>query len=183
MMQSTMKMDGAEQQYLTFILNGEEYGLDVLTVQELRSWEDTTPIPNTPPYVLGVINMRGVVVPIINLRNRFGLEHLDYGPTTVVVIVKVVAAGKERVLGIVVDAVSEVYDIKPADMQPPPDMEGAISIDFVTALATIDEKMIILLDINKLINEGVLSAGKTDASQMASAREETVADRAVAEAA
>ncbi len=174
-MQSTMKMDGAEQQYLTFILNGEEYGMDVLTVQELRSWEDTTPIPNTPPYVLGVINMRGVVVPIINLRNRFGLEHLDYGPTTVVVIVKVMSSGKERVLGIVVDAVSEVYDIKPADMQPPPDMEGAISIDFVTALATINEKMIILLDINKLIHEGVLSGGKQGESHSPAVAEDSIA--------
>lgn len=149
-------MRGADNQYLTFMLSGEEYGVDILTVQELRGWENATPIPNTPSFVLGVINLRGVVVPIVDLRDRFGLECKEYGPTTVVIIVKVDAGEKERVMGIVVDAVSEVYDINPSEMQPPPDMEGAISIDFVTGLATMDDKMVILLDINKLINEGVL---------------------------
>jgi len=163
-MQAINNIDSAENQYLTFMLAGEEYGVDILTVQELRGWEETTPIPNTPDFVLGVINLRGVVVPIINLRNRFGLEHLDYGPTTVVIIVKVTAGDKQRVLGIVVDAVSEVYDINQESMQPPPDMEGAISIDFITGLATIDEKMVILLDINKLINEGVLRGNSADNS-------------------
>ncbi|MBL4759252.1 MAG: purine-binding chemotaxis protein CheW [Mariprofundaceae bacterium] len=147
----------AENQYLTFMLAGEEYGVDILTVQELRGWEDTTPIPNTPDFVLGVINLRGVVVPIVSLRERFELEAAAHGPTTVVIIVKVAGGDKDRVLGIVVDAVSEVYDISGDDLQPPPDMQGAISIDFITGLAMIDEKMVILLDINKLINEGVLS--------------------------
>ncbi len=149
--------DAEIQQYLTFMLAQEEYGVDILTVQELRGWEDTTPIPNTPTFVLGVINLRGVVIPIVDLRDRFGLEKIEYGPTTVVIIVKVLADGKERVLGIVVDAVSEVYDIAQKDMQPPPEMDGAISIDFVTGLATMNEKMVILLDINKLVTEGVLS--------------------------
>jgi len=156
-MEAVASLNAAENQYLTFMLAGEEYGVDILTVQELRSWEDTTPIPNTPSFVLGVINLRGVVVPIVDLRDRFGLTSMEHGPTTVVIIVKVEAAGKERVLGIVVDAVSEVYDIKQGDMQPPPDMDGSISIDFVTGLATMDEKMVILLDINKLVNEGILS--------------------------
>ncbi|MDQ6992360.1 MAG: chemotaxis protein CheW [Mariprofundus sp.] len=152
--------NAADSQYLTFMLAGEEYGVDILTVQELRGWETATPIPNTPSFVCGVINLRGVVVPIVDLRDRFGLEFREPQPTTVVIIVKVEAVGKERVVGIVVDAVSEVYDITPANTQPPPDMEGAISVDFVTGLATIDEKMVILLDINKLINEGVLSLSK-----------------------
>ncbi|MDQ6969349.1 MAG: chemotaxis protein CheW [Mariprofundus sp.] len=156
-MEAIANLSRSEDQYLTFMLSGEEYGVDILTVQELRGWEETTPIPNTPSFVLGVINLRGVVVPIVDLRDRFGLDRIDYGPTTVVIIVKVEAAGKERVLGIVVDAVSEVYDINKEDMQPPPDMDGSISIDFVTGLATMDEKMVILLDINKLVNEGILS--------------------------
>lgn len=150
----------AAQQYLTFMLADEEYGVDILTVQELRGWEETTPIPNTPSFVLGVINLRGVVIPIIDLRDRFGLEKIPYGPTTVVIIVKVLANGKERVVGMVVDAVSEVYDISKEDMQPPPEMDGAISVDFVTGLATMNKEMVILLDINKLINEGVLSGAK-----------------------
>lgn len=159
-MESVASLSTAENQYLTFMLAGEEYGVDILTVQELRGWEHTTPIPNTPAFVLGVINLRGVVVPIVDLRARFGLAAMEYGPTTVVIIVKVEAAGKERVLGIVVDAVSEVYDINKDDMQPPPDMDGSISIDFVTGLATMDDKMVILLDINKLVNEGILSNAK-----------------------
>ncbi|MBN4061440.1 purine-binding chemotaxis protein CheW [bacterium AH-315-G11] len=154
----------SEHQYLTFILSGEEYGVDILTVQELRGWESTTPIPNTPSFVLGVINLRGVIVPIVDLRDRFGLDRMEYGPTTVVIIVKVDAGGKERVLGIVVDAVSEVYDINKSDVQPPPDMDGSISIDFVTGLATMDEKMVILLDITKLVNEGILSKQVKDSS-------------------
>ena len=156
-MEAVASLSTSENQYLTFMLSGEEYGVDILTVQELRGWEATTPIPNTPAFVLGVINLRGVVVPIVDLRLRFGLEQMEFGPTTVVIIVKVEANGKERVLGIVVDAVSEVYDINKEDMQPPPDMEGSISIDFVTGRATMDDKMVILLDINKLVNEGILS--------------------------
>jgi len=156
-MEAVASLSTSENQYLTFMLSGEEYGVDILTVQELRGWEETTPIPNTPSFVLGVINLRGVVVPIVDLRQRFGLERMEFGPTTVVIIVKVQTGGKERVLGIVVDAVSEVYDINKDDMQPPPDMEGSISIDFVTGLATMDDKMVILLDINKLVTEGILS--------------------------
>jgi len=147
------------KQYLTFMLSGEEYGIDILTVQELRGWEETTPIPNSPSFVLGVINLRGVVIPVIDLRERFALERIEYGATTVVIIVNIQIGGKERVLGIVVDAFAEVYDIGTYDMHPPPDMDGAISIDFVTGLATMNEKMVILLDLNKLITEGVLAAG------------------------
>jgi len=164
-MEALRNIDSAENQYLTFMLAGEEYGVDILTVQELRGWEKTTPIPNTPSFVLGVINLRGVVVPIVDLRDRFGLERMEYGPTTVVIIVKVDAGGKDRILGIVVDAVSEVYDINKDDMQPPPDMEGSISIDFVTGLATMDEKMVILLDITKLVNEGILSKESSKSSE------------------
>ncbi len=153
--------DVNENQYLTFMLSGEEYGVDILTVQELRGWEDATPIPNSPSFVSGIINLRGVVVPIINLRDRFGLENRAFDATTVVIIVKLAGNDRERVLGIVVDAVSEVYSISGSDLKPPPDMDGAISIEFVKHLATIDNKMIILLDINRLINEGIFSKKET----------------------
>ncbi|GMR00665.1 MAG: chemotaxis protein CheW [Zetaproteobacteria bacterium] len=162
---TTTEVNATENQYLTFMLAGEEYGVDILTVQELRGWEPATPIPNTPSYVRGVINLRGVVVPIVDLRDRFNLERIDYGPTTVVVIVKVTNNEHQRVLGIVVDAVSEVYNIPKADLQPPPDMEGSISIDYVKGLATIENKMVILLDINKLVHEGILSKEKETSSK------------------
>jgi len=159
-MAAATEINEAENQYLTFMLAGEEYGVDILTVQELRGWEKTTPIPNSPSYVRGVINLRGIVVPIVDLRARFELEHIDYGPTTVVVIVKVKSGEHERILGVVVDAVSEVYNISENDLQPPPDMQGSISIDYVKGLATLENKMVILLDINKLVHEGILSKQK-----------------------
>ena len=146
-----------EMQFLTFMLAGEEYGVEILKVQELRGWESVTPIPNTPTYVCGVINLRGIVIPIIDLRARFGLEVIEPGPTTVVIILKLESKqGKERVMGIVTDAVSEVYTLSESELRPPPDMEGSATIDFVKDLATIDDKMVILLDIGRLVNEGIL---------------------------
>jgi purine-binding chemotaxis protein CheW len=148
--------EDATNQYLTFLLAGEEYGVDILKVQEIRSWEQPTMLPNTVDYVLGVINLRGTVVPIIDLRRRFSMDKSQFGQTTVVVVVKVSSADKERTVGIVVDAVSEVYNVSDEQIRPAPDLGGAISTEFVKGLATMDEKMIILLDIDKLITAGVL---------------------------
>ncbi len=146
----------AASQYLTFILAGEEYGVDILRVQEIKGWERVTPIPNTPEYIKGVINLRGTIVPIIDLRQRFGLEWKEYGPTTVVIVLKVNSDDRERTMGIVVDAVSEVYDIQPEEAKPAPDFGSVVDTDSVRGLATVDGKMIILLDIDHLINNGVL---------------------------
>ena len=92
------------EQYLTFMLAGEEYGVDILRVQEIKGWDKVTRIPHTPAYVLGVINLRGAVVPILDLRRRFGLETIDFGPTTVVIVVRASGGGDERTVGVVVDA-------------------------------------------------------------------------------
>ncbi|WJW76424.1 chemotaxis protein CheW [Thiohalobacter sp. IOR34] len=143
-------------QYLTFILAGEEYGVDILRVQEIKGWERVTPIPNTPEFIKGVINLRGTIVPIIDLRQRFGLEWKEYGKTTVVIVLKVRHEERERTMGIVVDAVSEVYDVQPEETKPTPDFGGVVDTDSVKGLATVDGKMIILLDIDHLINAGVL---------------------------
>lgn len=145
-----------EDQYLTFILNGEEYGVDILRVQEIRGWDNATPIPNTPRFIKGVMNLRGTIVPIIDLRERFNLEPLAYGPTTVVIVLKVYAGDRERVMGIVVDAVSEVYNIGPDALQPPPDFGDVVALEFVQGLATIEEKMVIVLDIDHLLTSGEL---------------------------
>jgi len=154
--------EDAANQYLTFLLAGEEYGVDILKVQEIRSWEQPTMLPNAADYVLGVINLRGTVVPIIDLRRRFAMEKSQFGQTTVVVVVKVSSADKERTIGIVVDAVSEVYNVTDEQIRPAPDLGGAISTEFVKGLATLGEKMIILLDIDKLINTGVLKEIEKD---------------------
>ena len=121
----------SSEQYLTFMLAGEEYGVDILRVQEIKGWDKVTRIPHTPDYVLGVINLRGAVVPILDLRRRFGLETIAFGPTTVVIVVRVMSGRDERTVGVVVDAVSEVYNVDAADTKPPPDVGGSVDTVFV----------------------------------------------------
>src|SRR5258706_1827385 len=99
------------KQYLTFLLADAEYGVDILRVQEIKGWDTVTALPNTPEYVRGVMNLRGTIVPIIDLRQRFGLATIDYGLTTVVVVLKVMHERGSRIMGIVVDAVSDVYNV------------------------------------------------------------------------
>jgi purine-binding chemotaxis protein CheW len=156
--------DTGEDQYLTFILNGEEYGVDILRVQEIRGWDNATPIPNTPEYIKGVMNLRGTIVPIIDLRERFNLETLDYGPTTVVIVLKVYGGERERVMGIVVDAVSEVYNIGAEALQPPPDFGDVVALEFVQGLAAVEDKMVIVLDIDHLLTSGELQLVEKAAS-------------------
>ena len=139
-------------QYLTFIMADEEYGIDILRVQEIKGWDSVTPLPNTPEYVKGVINLRGTIVPIIDLRERFGLETVPYGTTTVVIMLKVMSDKGQRIMGIVVDAVSEVYNVASDDLKPAPDFGGAVESEVVKGLATVEEKMVILLDIDHLLD-------------------------------
>lgn len=139
-------------QYLTFMLAGEEYGVDILRVQEIKGWNKATSIPNTPEYIQGVINLRGTIVPIVDLRRRFGLENAEYGPTTVVIVLKVVSAEGNRIMGIVVDAVSDVYNVPADEIKQPPDFGKAVSVDFIKGLAAVSGKMVIILDIDHLLN-------------------------------
>ncbi len=151
-----MTDDGTDQ-FLTFILAGEEYGVDILRVQEIKGWERATPIPNTPSYIKGVMNLRGTIVPIIDLRERFELEPTEYGPMTVVIVLRVLTEERERVMGIVVDAVSEVYNVAPEELKAAPDFGGVVRSEFLRGLATVDEKMVIVLDIDHLLNSDELS--------------------------
>jgi purine-binding chemotaxis protein CheW len=138
-------------QYLTFMLNGEEYGVEILRVQGIQGWDTVTPIPSSPRYVLGVMNLRGAIVPIIDLRKRFGMESIDFGPTTVIIVVRVENNDKGRTIGMVVDAVSEVYRVDEKKVQAMPDFGSTVHEDFIKGLSTVDEKMLILLDIDKLL--------------------------------
>jgi purine-binding chemotaxis protein CheW len=142
------------EQLLTFILAGEEYGVDILRVQEIKGWDSVTAIPNTPKHILGVINLRGMIVPIVDLRLRFNLDSIAYGPTTVVIMLKVTSEERTRTMGIVVDGVSDVYNLEQDAMKPPPDFGSVISVDFVKGLATVGEHMVIVLDIDHLLNAG-----------------------------
>lgn len=153
----TLQYEDGMDQYLTFMLAGEEYGLDILRVKEIKGWSSVTPMPNMPIYVLGVINLRGTIVPVIDLRKRFELDSVPFDQTTVVIVVKVDDnQGSERTMGMVVDAVSEVYSLAQADLKPAPDFGGAISTESIKGLATLDDKMLILLDVDELMNNSVL---------------------------
>lgn len=138
-------------QYLTFIMADEEYGVDILSVQEIRGWESVTPIPNAPSHVKGVINLRGTIVPIIDLRQRFGLENVEYGPLTVVIVLKVATKKGARVMGVVVDAVSDVYSLSAEEMKSAPDLGDHVNTLYIKGLVNVNNKMVILLDINELL--------------------------------
>lgn len=138
-------------QYLTFIMADEEYGVDILSVQEIRGWESATPLPNAPDHVKGVINLRGVIVPIIDLRARFGLPKVEYGPVTVVIVLRVETEAGGRIMGIVVDAVSDVYHLSSVEMRSAPDLGNSVDTSYIRGLVNVQGKMVILLDIDTLL--------------------------------
>jgi len=138
-------------QFLTFYMDSEEYGIDILSVQEIRGWEPATPIPNAPDYVKGVINLRGTVVPIVDLRLRFGMTQVEYGSITVVIVVKVQAEVGVKIMGIVVDAVSDVHSLPLEVIQSSPELTDNRNTTYVTGLANVNDKMVILLDINAML--------------------------------
>lgn len=147
---------GEGDQYLTFVLGNEEYGVPILAVQSIQGYREVTPIPNTPAHVLGVINLRGAVVPVLDLRRQFELP-AQFGPTTVIIIVRPDEAC-ERVVGLVVDAVSDVYRLRREGIQPPPEFGGQIDAACLQGLVPVDGKMIVLLELNALIGQQASAA-------------------------
>jgi purine-binding chemotaxis protein CheW len=145
------RLAGGTQQILTFKLGTEEYGLGVLTVQEIRGWSAVTAIPHAPAWVLGVIDLRGVVVPVIDLRRRFELAPAEFGPATVVIVLRIAGGGEERTIGLLVDAVSEVYDIDGDNIRELPEIGSRVAGDVVTGLVHVDGKTVMLLDAQRLI--------------------------------
>jgi purine-binding chemotaxis protein CheW len=160
---------GEDSQFLTFFMAGEEYGVDILCVQEIRGWETATPIPNAPPNIKGVINLRGTIVPLIDLRQCFNLESIEYTAITVVIVLKVETEKGSRIMGIVVDAVSDVYNLSVADMKPAPDLGDSVDTSYIRGLVSVSERMVILLEINRLLNMEELP----DMSSLSSAVKET----------
>lgn len=146
-------MEGANgsNQVLTFTLGMETYGVDILRVQEIRGWAQVTRIPQSPPHVLGVLNLRGSIVPIVDLRMRFRLERAEYTAVTVIIVLSVETTAGRRDLGVVVDGVSDVIDIKSADLKPAPDLGSQVSTEFIQGLMTVGENMVMLLDIDRLV--------------------------------
>lgn len=140
--------DQVASEYLTFTLGAEEYAIDILKVQEIRAYEAPTTIANAPPFIKGVINLRGIIVPVVDLRIKFNLGTADYTPFTVVIILNVA----NRVMGIVVDSVSDVLSLKPAQIRPAPDFSASFDTRYILGLATIEERMLIVTDIAQLMS-------------------------------
>ncbi|ARN21626.1 chemotaxis protein CheW [Piscinibacter gummiphilus] len=134
-------------EFLTFRLGAEEYGIDILKVQEIRSYEAPTRIANAPSFVKGVVNLRGVIVPIVDLRLKLGCESAEYNDFTVVIVLNV----RGRVVGAVVDSVSDVLELNQDSIRPAPEMASAVDTSFITGISNVNERMLILMDIEALM--------------------------------
>jgi purine-binding chemotaxis protein CheW len=146
----------SRRQYLSFSLGEEDYGVDILRVQEIKGWEEVRPLPDTPEYVKGVLNVRGTIVPIIDLRLRFELESAEYTPTTVFIVVTVESNGKSFMRGIVVDKVSDVLDVEADGVKPAPKLEHAVSNRYISGVVTLGERMVVLLNLDRLFSSDEL---------------------------
>ena len=135
------------REYLAFRLGAEEYGIDILKVQEIRGYEPPTRIANAPEFIKGVVNLRGTIVPIVDMRLRFNCSEVEYNAFTVVIILNL----RNRVVGIVVDSVSDVMELPADAVRPAPDIESAIDSGCILCLGSVGERMLILLDIEKLM--------------------------------
>ena len=135
-------------EYLTFTLGSEEYGIDILKVQEIRGYDTVTHIANAPEFIKGVINLRGVIVPIVDLRIKFRIGEPTYHEFTVVIIITVLG----KVIGMVVDGVSDVVALPPEQIKPAPEMGAALDTRYITGLGTLNDQMLILVDIEKLMS-------------------------------
>jgi purine-binding chemotaxis protein CheW len=142
----TPTAEGGE--FLTFRLGGEEYGIDILRVQEIRSYEPPTRIANAPHFIKGVVNLRGVIVPIIDLRLKLGCESAEYNDFTVVIVLNV----KGRVVGAVVDSVSDVLELTREHIKPAPELNSNVDGSYITGIGSVGERMLILMDIEGLMS-------------------------------
>jgi purine-binding chemotaxis protein CheW len=152
--------ESASRQYLSFFLGGQEYATDILRVQEIKGWDTVTRVPYSPTYILGVINLRGAIVPVVDLRVRLALESAPFDSATVVIVVRVAGARGERIVGLVVDAVSDVYSFSAENIQPPPEAVGSLDQMFVLGLAKLEDKLVIVLDIERLVISSVMGEAK-----------------------
>jgi purine-binding chemotaxis protein CheW len=149
-------------QFLSFILANEEYATDILKVQEIRDWTNVTLVPNSPDYVEGVTNLRGQIIPIINLRTRFDIPEDDTLKNRIVIVLNIDDGQRTRLMGLLVDAFAETYDIQAQDIKPAPNNISAIDDEFIIGLSTVEKKMLILLDVNQLLTSKELTPISTD---------------------
>ena len=139
-------------QFLTFQLGDELYGVNILRVQEIKGYTTVTKIPNTPPHIKGVLNLRGTIVPIVELRTKFGMPTIEYTLFTVIVVVVI----QEKIMGLVVDAVSDVLNIDKKDIQPPPQFGAKVDVSFLNGIGKSGDKLVALLDMDRLLSDSDL---------------------------
>lgn len=149
--------DNQIMQFLSFTLGDESYGVDILRVQEIRGWEDVREIPHTPEYIKGVLNLRSSVVPIIDLRIRFGLQDIEYIATTVIIILAVEINDTQSVVGVVVDAVSDVLEVDRDNINDAPNFGSKVNTKYINGMTMLGERMVILLDTDKLLDPEEMS--------------------------
>ena len=143
----------AQREVLVFVLGGEEYAVDILKVQEIRGYDKVTPIPKSPAFLKGIVNLRGTIVPVIDLRVKFGLEDPKYDTTTVMIVLRIGA----RVVGVVVDGVSDTLGIAASDVKPAPSMGGLVDTSYLGGLVAREGRMILLLDIERFLSGAELN--------------------------
>jgi len=156
------RRDPATQQILTFELGNETYGVEILSVREIRGWTAVTKIPQAPPHVLGVLNLRGSIVAVVDLRMRFALERAEYTKVTVIIVLSVNSQRGPQEIGVVVDAVSDVVDFNAEQMKEAPELGRTSATDYIRGLVPVGERMVVLIDIGRLIDPQLadLSAGQ-----------------------
>jgi purine-binding chemotaxis protein CheW len=149
------------REFLTFTLGSEEYGVDILKVQEIRGYDTVTRLPDAPSYIKGVINLRGTIVPVIDLRLKFNLGKAEYDASTVMIVLNV----DKRVISVVVDSVSDVTALKSDQLRPAPEFGSAMDTRFITGIGAIEERMLILLDIEKLMTSAEMGLVAAQSAQ------------------
>ena len=167
---TSLDMSASEEelgnQYLSFKVGGEVYAVNILSVQEIRGWELPTFLPNSPSYVNGVLNLRGTIVPVIDLRIRFDFKRVDYTETTVIIILKVESGDSERLMGCVVDAVSDVFNAEESEIKQLPKYTHGVDPRFTAGVMSIEENAVTLLDLNNLLDLGLIEHPYTGESNV-----------------
>ncbi|MCA1957941.1 MAG: chemotaxis protein CheW [Nitrospira sp.] len=156
--QAGLMTDGG--QFLTFKLGEESYGVDILRVKEIKGYTAVTRIPNTPAYIKGVLNLRGTIVPIVELRTKFGMPTIEYTAFTVIILVVV----RDKIMGLVVDSVSDVLNLDKKDIQPPPRLGVKVDIQFISGIGKSGERLVALLDMDRLLLEDDVQGAATTAA-------------------
>jgi purine-binding chemotaxis protein CheW len=152
-MQTRTAVREATREVLVFVLGKEEYAVDILKVQEIRGYEKVTPIPAAPPYLKGVANLRGIIVPVIDMRVKFNMAEARFDTFTVIIVLKI----GRQVIGLVVDGVSDVVQLGEQEVKPAPQLGAVVDSTFIAGLATKDERMILLLDIEKFLSSNEMN--------------------------